>query len=117
MHRAVGKFAAFLTLVLSLASFIPAHAQGTVPVTIVVTALGPKYTPPPALSMTDINVFEGKDKRTVTGFTRRCHQHRSDRQSAKRHQKFHHRSTEIDLNRSVLRQQRRRASHFTVQRR
>ena len=69
MHRAVGKFAAFLTLVLSLASFIPAHAQGTVPVTTVVTALGPKYTPPPALSMNDINVFEGKDKRTVTGFT------------------------------------------------
>jgi hypothetical protein len=69
MHRAVGKFAAFLTLVLSLASFVPAHAQGTVPVTIVVTALGPKYTPPPALSLNDINVFEGKDKRTVTSFT------------------------------------------------
>jgi hypothetical protein len=107
MHRAVGKFAAFLTLVLSLASFIPAHAQGTVPVTTVVTALGPKYTPPPALSMNDINVFEGKDKRTVTGFT--------PAQGDKAGLQL--RSTEIDLNRSVLRQQRRRASHFTIQRR
>ena len=69
MHKALGKIAAFLTLVLSVASFMPAHAQGTVPVTTVVTALGPKYTPPPALSMNDINVFEGKDKRTVTAFT------------------------------------------------
>src|SRR6202453_3136799 len=68
MHRAVGKFAAFLTLVLSLASFLSSQAQGTVPVTTVITVLGPKYTPPPALSKEDISVYESKNKRAVTGF-------------------------------------------------
>lgn len=69
MHRLVNTVAVFFALVLALGAVATARAQGTVPVTTVVTALGPKYTPPPALSMTDINVFEGKDKRTVTSFT------------------------------------------------
>jgi hypothetical protein len=71
MHRSLRKFALFLAVVLSLGAALTAHAQetsGTVPVTTVVTALGPKFTPPPALSMNDIAVYEGKNKRSVTGF-------------------------------------------------
>ena len=47
MHRAVAQICCISDCsFLSLASFIPAHAQGKpVPVTVVVTALGPKYTP------------------------------------------------------------------------
>jgi hypothetical protein len=52
----------------SLGAVGAARAQGTAPVTTVITALGPKFTPPPALSMNDINVYAGKDKRSVTGF-------------------------------------------------
>jgi len=69
MRRSLNTLAIFFALALSLGAVATARAQGTVPVTTVVTALGPKYTPPPALSMDDINVFENKDKRTVTGFT------------------------------------------------
>ncbi|HEY0702419.1 MAG TPA: hypothetical protein VGD60_06605 [Candidatus Acidoferrales bacterium] len=67
--RSLRNLAVFVTVFLSLGVVSSLHAQGTVPVTVVVTALGPKYTPPPALSQDDINVFESKDKRTVTSFT------------------------------------------------
>jgi hypothetical protein len=69
MSRSLKIFAAFFAAVLSLGAVSTARAQGTVPVTTVITALGPKFTPPPALSTNDINVFTGKDKRTVTSFT------------------------------------------------
>jgi VWFA-related protein len=68
MQRILRNFAVFVAVLLSLGAAAAVQAQGTVPVGVVVTALGPKYTPPPALSQDDINVFESKDKRTVTGF-------------------------------------------------
>jgi hypothetical protein len=69
MRNSLNAFAVFLALTFSLGAAATARAQGTVPVTTVVTALGPKYTPPPALSMDDITVYEAKNnKRTVTGF-------------------------------------------------
>jgi hypothetical protein len=56
-----------------LASLFSTHAQdqassSNLQVTTVVTALGPKYTAPPALGKQDINVTEGKQKREVTNF-------------------------------------------------
>jgi hypothetical protein len=56
-----------------LASLFPTHAQDQASpsngqVTTVVTALGPKYTAPPALGKQDINVTEGKQKREVTNW-------------------------------------------------
>jgi hypothetical protein len=45
----------------------PVHAQ-TVPVTTVVTVLGPKYTAPPAVGKDDISVFEKKEKQKVTSW-------------------------------------------------
>src|SRR3984957_2683825 len=56
------------------ASLFPAYGQdkssfSNVPVTTVVTVLGPKYTAPPALGKQDINVSEGKQKREVTDWT------------------------------------------------
>jgi hypothetical protein len=68
MQRLLRNFAVFVAVALSLGAAAAVQAQGTVPVSVVVTALGPKYTPPPALSQDDINVFESKDKRIVTGF-------------------------------------------------
>ncbi len=68
MHRSIRNFAVFVAVLVSLGAVPSLLAQGTVPVSVVVTALGPKYTPPPALSQDDINVFESKDKRAVTGF-------------------------------------------------
>jgi len=40
--------------------------SGTVPVSTVVTVLGPKFTPPPAVSRDDINVHEGDAHKDVT---------------------------------------------------
>jgi len=40
-----------------------------VPVTTVVTVLGPKFTAPPPLTKEDIIVFEGKNRLKVTGWT------------------------------------------------
>jgi hypothetical protein len=68
MQRLLRNFAVFVAVFWSLGAVSSLQAQGTVPVSVVVTALGPKYTPPPALSQDDINVFESKEKRTVTGF-------------------------------------------------
>jgi hypothetical protein len=46
-----------------------AQAPATAPVTTVVTVLGPKFTAPPAISKDDIGVYEGKEKKDVTGWT------------------------------------------------
>ncbi|HXZ11885.1 MAG TPA: hypothetical protein VEG64_05795 [Candidatus Sulfotelmatobacter sp.] len=46
----------------------PANSQETAPVTTVVTVLGPNYTPPPAIGRDDVAVYEGKEKRDVTGW-------------------------------------------------
>jgi VWFA-related protein len=43
-------------------------SSGTVPITTVVTALGPKYTAPPAISQSDVSVYAGKDKQNVTAW-------------------------------------------------
>jgi len=64
---------ALLIFAAVLASLFPTHAQdqassSNAQVTTVVTALGPKYTAPPALGKQDINVTEGKQKREVTNF-------------------------------------------------
>jgi hypothetical protein len=68
MSKALKAFAVFLAIGVSLGAALSAQAQGTVPVTTVITVLGPKYTPPPALSKEDISVYESKNKRAVTGF-------------------------------------------------
>jgi hypothetical protein len=64
---------ALLIFAAVLASLFPTHAQdqassSSVQVTTVVTALGPKYSAPPALGKQDINVTEGKQKREVTNW-------------------------------------------------
>ena len=62
---------AFLFVVLAvLFPALSAYAQtptssGNVPITTVVTALGPKYTAPPAISQSDVSVYSGKDKQNV----------------------------------------------------
>lgn len=62
---------AFLFVVLAvLFHALSAYAQtptssGNVPITTVVTALGPKYTAPPAISQSDVSVYSGKDKQNV----------------------------------------------------
>ena len=62
---------AFLLVVLAvLFPALSAYAQaptssGNVPITTVVTALGPKYTAPPAISQSDVSVYSGKDKQNV----------------------------------------------------
>ena len=61
----------FLFLAASIFSpMLSAQAQkqassGTVPITTVVTALGPKYTAPPAISQSDVSVYSSKDKQNV----------------------------------------------------
>ena len=69
MRKSLKTVAVLLAVGVSLGAALSVQAQGTVPVTTVITALGPKYTPPPALSKDDISVYERKDKRNVTGFT------------------------------------------------
>jgi hypothetical protein len=64
------KFRFLLLAISILFPTLSAHAQkesaaGTVPVTTVVTALGPKYTPPPAISQSDVLVYVDKAKQTV----------------------------------------------------
>ena len=67
----------FSSTLLAIAALIvglfPAHAQdkpssSSAEVTTVVTALGPKFTAPPALGKQDITVTEGKQKREVTNW-------------------------------------------------
>ncbi len=73
MRKSIYISLALLVAAVVLASLFPAHAQdqassANVQVTTVVTALGPKYTAPPALGKQDINVTEGKQKREVTNW-------------------------------------------------
>ena len=67
MHRAVLPYGFFLALAAILSAAIPGHAQ-TVSVTTVVTVLGPKFTPPPAISKDDLTVYEGKQKRDINSW-------------------------------------------------
>jgi hypothetical protein len=73
MRKSICISLALLVVAVVLASLFPARAQdqtssANVQVTTVVTALGPKYTAPPALGKQDINVTEGKQKREVTNW-------------------------------------------------
>jgi hypothetical protein len=66
-------FQTLLVPIVILLSGIAAQAQqggtsSSVPVTTVVTVLGPKYTPPPAIGKDDVVVYEDKDKKEVTGW-------------------------------------------------
>ena len=54
---------------LAVAGAPQAQAPASASVTTVVTVLGPKFTAPPAISKDDISVYEGKEKREVTGWT------------------------------------------------
>jgi hypothetical protein len=45
-----------------------AESSATVPVSAIVTVLGPKYTSPPAIGKEDIAVYEGKEKKDVTSW-------------------------------------------------
>ncbi len=73
MRKSFPFLSGFLILAMLLGVAVPAHSQpqaasSSVPVTTVVTVLGPKYTPPPAISKDDVNVYEGKEKMDVTGW-------------------------------------------------
>jgi VWFA-related protein len=67
MPRAILPYGLFLALAAFLSAAIPGHAQ-TVPITTVVTVLGPKFTPPPAITKDDLAVYEGKQKREITSW-------------------------------------------------
>src|SRR6202453_4764293 len=71
MHKSVYAVASILVVAafLTVTAAPQAQAQATAPVTTVVTVLGPKFTAPPALSKDDIGVYEGKEKKDVTGWT------------------------------------------------
>lgn len=43
-------------------------ASPTVPVTAVVTVIGPNYSTPPAVGKNDVNVYQNRDKRNVTSW-------------------------------------------------
>jgi len=73
MRRLLGGLSAGLVAILIAVVPLQARPQaensGTVPVTTVVTALGGKFTAPPALSKEDVSVREGKVRRDVLNFT------------------------------------------------
>jgi len=73
MRKSLLSFPGFVILAAMLSAALTigarqAHSQETVQVTTVVTVLGPNYTPPPAIGRDDVAVYEGKDKREVTGW-------------------------------------------------
>jgi hypothetical protein len=67
----VGFSAVFFAVLLAV---VPVQAQpqsdvsGTIPVTTVVTALGSKFTAPPAISKDDVTLREGKVRRDITNW-------------------------------------------------
>ena len=67
-----GGFSAIFLVVLLGAIPVQARPQseaaGTIPVTTVVTALGSKFTAPPAISKDDVTIREGKDRRDITNW-------------------------------------------------
>lgn len=73
MYKLIKLFAGSLLLA-SLIVVRPLHAQqqapaSKLPVTTVVTVLGPNYTAPPALGKDDVIVHTGKQRENVTGWT------------------------------------------------
>ncbi len=74
MRKANYIISSFLVLAVLMVIVFPARSQDQpksangVPVTTFVTVLGPKYTAPPALSKSDVNVYEGKQKKEVTNW-------------------------------------------------
>src|SRR5271168_1100956 len=71
MHKSIYAVASILVLAafLAVAGAPQAQAPATASVTTVVTVLGPKFTAPPAISKDDIGVYEGKEKKDVSGWT------------------------------------------------
>src|SRR5215469_15301219 len=69
MSRSFRRLGLLISVLSIFLATLPARAQkapaGSVPITTVVTALGPKYTAPPALSQSDITVYVEKEKQTV----------------------------------------------------
>jgi len=66
-----GFFAAFLVILLGTATVQgrpQSDAAGMIPVTTVVTALGSKFSAPPALSKDDVTLREGKVRRDITNW-------------------------------------------------
>ena len=77
MRNMSEKMKLFLSLAVLLLLAVPVMAQGqgeasaasgSVPITTVVTVLGPKYTAAPAVGKNEISVYESRDKRDVTGW-------------------------------------------------
>jgi hypothetical protein len=73
MLKSSRAFSGLLIFAGILLSTLPSRAQqggatSNVPITTVVTVLGPKYTAPPAIGKDDIAVYEGKDKKEVTSW-------------------------------------------------
>jgi hypothetical protein len=62
-------FIAVLIAALPLQARPQSDTSGTVPITTVVTAVGSKFTAPPAVSKDDISVREGKVRREVLNWT------------------------------------------------
>ena len=71
MQKPILKLGIFLiaAALLAVAGTQQAQAPANATVTTVVTVLGPKFTAPPAISKDDISVYEGKDKKEVSGWT------------------------------------------------
>ena len=71
MQKWTRSAASFLiaAAILAVAGSPQAQAPTTASVGTVVTVLGPKFTAPPAISRDDISVYEGKEKKEVTGWT------------------------------------------------
>lgn len=72
MRRTRSALTAIVLFISALAIAAPAFAapqeSGGAPVTTVVTVLGPKYTPPPAVGKDDVSVYEQKTKLNVTNW-------------------------------------------------
>ncbi|MGA8449399.1 MAG: hypothetical protein WBQ31_15460 [Candidatus Acidiferrales bacterium] len=70
MRKSIRALAVFFTVAILLGSVLSPIAQGqtTASVSTVVTVLGPNYTPPPAISKDDINLYEGKTKKEVSSW-------------------------------------------------
>jgi hypothetical protein len=72
MQRVISLPSAVALFVCVLATGLPTFARpqegGAAPVTTVVTVLGPKYTPPPAVGKDDIAVYEQKNKLNVANW-------------------------------------------------
>jgi len=73
MLRYLHRLASSLILATVLWSTPPACGRGqisppAVPITTVVTVLGPKYTPPPPVAKEDVLVYTGKTRLNVTGW-------------------------------------------------